>query len=163
MARLTAKIIFFLTIITVTISCIKNNDAQDMIFDFYKQYLSPSVNETEKKELIKKYCTKNMLDTLDVLYSFDEEKGLIIGIDYDPFLNAQDFFSIETLKIEKNNNNKYKISWDKTDINVTLNVIKDNNIWKIDSIDIDNLEQIKKNVNLYWKEKGKNNPKSFSK
>lgn len=163
MIKLTAKIIFFLTILTVTISCIKNNDAQDMIFDFYKQYLSSSVNETEKKELIKKYCTNTMLDTLNILYSFDEEKGLIIGIDYDPFLNAQDLFPLETLRIEKTDNNKYKISWDKTDKSVTLNVIKDNNFWKIDSVDIDNFEQIKNEVNLYWKEKGKNNPKIFDK
>ena len=163
MIKLTAKIIFLLTIITVTISCIKNNDAQDMIFDFYKQYLSSSINEPEKKELIKKYCTNNMLDMLDILYSFDEENGLIIGTDYDPFLNAQDSFPLETLRIEKKDSNKYNISWDKTDINVTLNVIKDNNIWKIDSIDIDNFEQIKNDVISYWKEKGKNNPKIFGK
>ena len=71
MIKLISKIILFFAII-ITISCVKNNGAQDMIFDFYKQYLSSSINETQRQELIKKYCTKNMLETLDVLYSFDE-------------------------------------------------------------------------------------------
>lgn len=162
MIKLISKIILFFTII-ITISCVKNNSAQDMIFDFYKQYLSSSINETQRQELIKKYCTKNMLETLDVLYSFDEEEGFIIGIDYDPFLNAQDFFSIENMKIEKTDKNKYQISWDKTDIKVILNVVKENNNWKINSFDITNWENIKKEVTDYWTSKGKENPKRFSK
>lgn len=162
MIKLISKIILFFTII-ITISCVKNNNAQDMIFDFYKQYLSPSINETQRQELIKKYCTKNMLETLDVLYSFDEEEGFIIGIDYDPFLNAQDFFPIENMKIEKTDKNKYQISWDKTDIKVILNVVKENNNWKINSFDITNWENIKKEVTDYWTSKGKENPKRFSK
>lgn len=162
MIKLISKIILFFMII-ITISCVKNNSAQDMIFDFYKQYLSSSINETQRQELIKKYCTKNMLETLDVLYSFDEEEGFIIGIDYDPFLNAQDFFSIENMKIEKTDKNKYQISWDKTDIKVILNVVKENNNWKINSFDITNWENIKKEVTDYWTSKGKENPKRFSK
>jgi len=162
MIKLISKIILFFTII-ITISCVKNNSAQDMIFDFYKQYLSSSINETQRQELIKKYCTKNMLETLDVLYSFDEEEGFIIGIDYDPFLNAQDFFPIENMKIEKTDKNKYQISWDKTDIKVILNVVKENNNWKINSFDITNWENIKKEVTDYWTSKGKENPKRFSK
>lgn len=162
MIKLIPKIILFFTII-ITISCVKNNSAQDMIFDFYKQYLSSSINETQRQELIKKYCTKNMLETLDVLYSFDEEEGFIIGIDYDPFLNAQDFFPIENMKIEKTDKNKYQISWDKTDIKVILNVVKENNNWKINSFDIINWENIKKEVTDYWTSKGKENPKRFSK
>ena len=162
MIKLISKIILFFTII-ITISCVKNNSAQDMIFDFYKQYLSSSINETQRQELIKKYCTKNMLETLDVLYSFDEEEGFIIGIDYDPFLNAQDFFPIENIKIEKTDKNKYQISWDKTDIKVILNVVKENNNWKINSFDITNWENIKKEVTDYWISKGKENPKRFSK
>ncbi len=162
MIKLISKIILFFTII-ITISCVKNNSAQDMIFDFYKQYLSSSINETQRQELIKKYCTKNMLEMLDVLYSFDEEEGFIIGIDYDPFLNAQDFFPIENMKIEKTDKNKYQISWDKTDIKVILNVVKENNNWKINSFDIINWENIKKEVTDYWTSKGKENPKRFSK
>ena len=162
MIKLISKIILFFTII-ITISCVKNNSAQDKIFDFYKQYLSSSINETKRQELIKKYCTKNMLETLDVLYSFDEEEGFIIGIDYDPFLNAQDFFPIENIKIEKTDKNKYQISWDKTDIKVILNVVKENNNWKINSFDITNWENIKKEVTDYWISKGKENPKRFSK
>ena len=162
MIKLISKIILFFTII-ITISCVKNNSAQDMIFDFYKQYLSSAINETQRQELIKKYCTKNMLETLDVLYSFDEEEGFIIGIDYDPFLNAQDFFPIENMKIEKTDKNKYQISWDKTDIKVILNVVKENNNWKINSFDIINWENIKKEVTDYWTSKGKENPKRFSK
>lgn len=162
MIKLISNIILFFTII-ITISCVKNNGAQDMIFDFYKQYLSSSTNEVQRQELIKKYCTENMLETLDILYSFDEEEGFIIGIDYDPFLNAQDFFPIEDIKIEKINKNKYKVLWHATGTGVILNVIKDNNNWKIDSIDINNLEQIKKDVTDYWISKNKSNPKRFSK
>ena len=157
------NIFLFFTII-IMFSCAKDNDAQNMLFDFYNQYLSPSINETQRQELIKKYCTQNMLETLDILYSFDEEEGFIIGIDYDPFLNAQDIFPIEDIKIEKLQGNKYKILWNNKDnIIVTLNVVKDNNDWKIDSIDITDLEQIKKEVTEYWKSKGKENPKRFSK
>ena len=146
------------------LSCAKNNDAQNMIFNFYNQYLSYSINETQRQELIKKYCTQNMLELLDLLYSFDEEEGLIIGIDYDPFLNAQDFFPIEDIKIENLKGNKYQISWNKSDnVIVVLDVIKDKNNWKIDSIDIKNLEQIKKEVSDYWNSKSKENPKRFSK
>lgn len=149
--------------IIITISCVKSNSAQDMLFDFYKQYLSSSVNETERQELIKKYCTENMLETLDILYSFDEEEGFIIGIDYNPFLNAQDIFPIEDIKIEQINKNKYKISWNNKDRDVILNIIKEKDCWKIDSIDINNLENIKKEVTDYWANKGKNNPKRFGK
>ena len=157
------NLLFFLfLIIFTTISCVKNNDKQEMLFNFYNQYLSPSINETQRQELIKKYCTKNMLDTLDILYSFDEEEGLIIGIDYDPFLNAQDFFPIEDIKIENIKENKYKILWNTTNTGVILNVIKDNNNWKIDSIDIKDLERIKKEVVEYWQSKKKENPKRFS-
>lgn len=155
-------LLFFLTIVIV--SCVKNNDAQDMIFNFYNQYLSSSLTEAERHELIKNNCTPNMLKTLDILYSFDEEEGLIIGIDYDPFLNAQDFFPIEDIKIEAMGENKYGISWNNTNNTIVLlNVVKDKNNWKIDSIDIDRLEQIKKEVNDYWQTKNKTNPKTFSK
>ena len=119
-------LLFFLTI--VIISCVKNNDAQDMIFNFYNQYLSSSLTETERHELIKNNCTPNMLKTLDILYSFDEEEGLITGIDYDPFLNAQDFFPIEDIKIEAMGENKYGISWNNTNNTIVLlNVVKDKN------------------------------------
>ncbi len=138
--------------------------AEDMLFDFYNQYLSPSLNETERHELLKKHCTNNMLETLDILYSFDEDEGLIIGIDYDPFLNAQDILPIESIKIEKQEENKYKVLWNETINNiVTLNVIKDNNTWKIDSADIKDLERIKEDVIDYWNKKGKDIPKIFSK
>ena len=153
--------LFFLVIFIV--SCVQNNDAQEMLSDFYNQYLSSSLNEMQREDLIKKYCTKNMLETLDILYSFDEEEGLIIGIDYDPFLNAQDIFPIEDMKIEKMKENKYKISWNNaSNIIVVLNIIKDNNYWKINSIDIDGLEQIKKDVADYWNKKRKKFPKTFS-
>ncbi len=154
-------LLFFLTIVIV--SCVKSNDAQDIIFNFYNQYLSSSLTEAERHELIKSNCTPNILKTLDILYSFDEEEGLIIGIDYDPFLNAQDFFPIEDIKIEVMGENKYGISWNNTNNTiVVLNVVKDKNNWKIDSIDIDGFEQIKKNVVDYWNKKGKDIPKVFS-
>jgi len=157
------RIFLLLFMVTVIISCVKSNDAQDMIFNFYNQYLSPSINETERHELIKNCCTPNMLEMLDILYSFDEEEGMIIGIDFDPFLNAQDFFPIDDIKIEKSGENKYNISWNNTNNTIGINVIKDKNNWKIDSIDIDRFEQIKKDVVGYWNKKGKDIPKVFSK
>ena len=162
MLKIISKFFLFCTILIITTSCARNNDAQDMIFDFYNQYLSSSVEETDRQNLIKKYCTKNMLETLDILYSFDDEEGLIIGIDYDPFLNAQDFFPIENIKIEKLKENKYRVSWDTQNV-VILNTVQDKKDWKIDSVDIENLDQIKKDVNEYWNKKGKDTPKVFSK
>ena len=163
MLKVITKLILFSIVVTIMVSCTKSNDAQDMIFDFYNRYLSSSVDETKRQELIKQHCTKHMLETLDILYSFDEEEGFIIGIDYDPFLNAQDFFPIENMKIEKTDKNKYQISWDKTNIKVILNVVKENNSWKIDSFDIANWENIKKEVTDYWTSKGKEAPKRFGK
>ncbi len=157
------RIILLLFLVTVIISCVKNNNAQDMIFDFYNRYLSSSLTEDERYELIKSYCSQNMLESLDILYSFDEEEGLIIGIDYDPFLNAQDFFPINDIKIEKAGENKYNISRNNTNNTIVINVIKNKNNWKIDSFDIDRFEQIKKDVIDYWNKKGKDIPKMFSK
>ena len=156
-------LLFLFFSVAIIISCIKTNNAQDIIFDFYSQYLSSSLTERERHALIKSYCSQNMLESLDILYSFDEEEGLIIGIDYDPFLNAQDFFPIDDIKIEKAGENKYGISWNNTNNStVILNVIKDKNNWKIDSVDIDRFEQIKKDVTDYWNKKGKDIPKTFS-
>lgn len=138
------------------VACTKTNkiSAHDMLFDFYKQYLSNSIdNEQFKNELLQKYCTKNMLKTLDILYSFDEQEGVIVGIDYDPFINAQDIFPIESLKISKNIDNTYQISFDNTDISIKVNVVKEDSNWKIDSLDSYNLEQVKEMVNDYWKNK----------
>ncbi len=157
------KVILFCIVATIVVSC-SNNNAQDILFNFYSQYLSPSINESQREDLIKKYCTKNMLEVLDILYSFDEEEGLIIGIDYDPFLNAQDIPSREGLKIEKQNETDYKVFlWGDNNTGITIKLKKENNNWKIDSLDSYNFEQIKRDVETYWSQKGKDNPKIFSK
>ena len=164
MLKQTIKIILFFVIAIFMVSCLRNNNAQEILVEFYNKYLSPSVTETQREELIRQYCTKNMLETLDILYSFDEEEGLIIGIDYDPFLNAQDVPSMENLRIEKQNETDYKVFlWGNNDTGIRMKLKKENNNWKIDFIDINNLERIKKEVENYWNEKGKTNPKIFSK
>ena len=163
MIKFKFNLIFIFFIAVFIFSCAKQDMAQDVIFDFYNKYLSSSIKESEKKEIIKKYCTKNMLEVLDILYSFDEEEGLIVGIDYDPFVNAQEIPSIENLKIEKQNKTDYKIFlWGKNDRGVKLTLKEENNSWKIDSVYIENFEQIRNGVNDYWTKKGKNNPKFFS-
>ena len=164
MLKLKIKSILFFILAIIAVSCSKNNNAQDMLFDFYNQYLSTSITEMQREDLIKKYCTKNMLEILDILYSFDNEEGLIIGINYDPFLNAQDIPAIENLRIEKQNETNYKVFlWGDNDVGISMKLKKEKDNWKIDFIDINNLEQIKKEVENYWNEKNKNIPKIFTK
>lgn len=164
MLKLKIKLILFFILAIIAVSCSKNNNAQDMLFDFYSQYLSPSITEMQREDLIKKYCTKNMLEILDILYSFDNEESLIIGIDYDPFFNAQDMPAIENLRIEKQNETNYRVFlWGDNDMGISMKLKKEKGNWKIDFIDINNLEQIKKEVENYWNEKNKNIPKIFTK
>ena len=164
MLKQTIKLILFSIFIIIAVSCSKNDSAQNMLLDFYSQYLSSSITQMQREDLIKKYCTKDMLETLDILYSFDKEEGFIIGIDYDPFLNAQDIPSIENLRIEKQKENDYKVFlWGNNDIGISMKLKKEKGNWKIDFIDINNLEQIKKEVENYWKNKGNNIPKIFTK
>lgn len=164
MLRQIINVILFFTVLIIIVSCSENNDARGRLFDFYNKYLSPSISEIQRQDLIKKYCTRNMLETLDILYSFDEEEGLIIGIDYDPFLNAQDVPPIENLRIEKQSKTNYKVFlWGNNDVGITITLKKENNSWKIDSINSYNFERVKKEVESYWNKKGKDNPKIFSK
>ena len=160
------KILLLIIVFFNVSSCMnkENENAQEVLTEFYSQYLSHSVSEIQREKLIKQYCTKNMLEILDILYSFDKEEGLIIGIDYDPFLNAQDIPSIENVKIEKQNETDYKVFlWGNMDTFITIKLKKENNNWKIDSLDSYNFERIKKEVESYWNSKRKNNPKVFSK
>lgn len=128
--------------------------AEKMLSNFYTQYLSDTIdNEQFKQKLLQKYCTKSMLETLDILYSFDEQEGVIVGIDYDPFVNAQDVFPIETLKISKNADGTFQINFDNTDVSIKAVVVKENGNWKIDSLDTYDFEKIKKEVEQYWNSK----------
>ena len=158
--------LFIFSILFFNLSaCLKEkNNQTEFLYYFYKQYLASSNNEIETGNLIKRSCTKNMLEVLDILYSFDEEEGLIIGIDYDPFLNAQDVPSTEGLRIEKQNETDYKVFlWGNTDTGITVTLKKENNNWKIDSLNSYNFEKVKKEVENYWNSKGRSNPKNFSK
>lgn len=133
----------------------KNQNPQKMLLDFYTQYSSNSIdNEEYKNKLLEKYCSKKMLDTMKILYSFDEKEGLIIGIDYDIFLNAQDVRPIDKIKIEKYEENIYKVYWtDDKDTIIKVSVVKEDDNWKIDSLDSYDFEKIKKEVEQYWNNK----------
>ena len=117
----------------------QNNSSEkeivEMLKNFYKEYISESakmpMNEKKINSIKKKYCTSKLLQKIDLL-----------ELDYDPFVNAQDFEPtlLKTIKFNKifKSNNIYKACyvWDfnnKT-ICVKLSIKKVNNSFKIDDI-----------------------------
>lgn len=74
---------------------IKMDTTIAFINSFYKDYISVilefPVNETKKNNVIKRYCSSRLINTLDTL-----------ELDYDPFINAQDIDNKSTnIKIDK--------------------------------------------------------------
>ena len=129
-----------------TVNCIsvqsqdKTSDDEilKMLNSFYTSYITErsKMPEDEKKvELIKsKYFTANLLDKLDKLNKQ--------GLNYDPFINAQDW-DIDLLKKlmirkEIKSNNIFEVSYPdnyrKTLTKIKLIVIKQNDNYKIDDI-----------------------------
>ena len=118
----------------------KENNSSDkeiieMLKTFYTEYISESdkmpMNENKINSIKKKYCTSKLLQKINLL-----------PLDYDPFVDAQDFEPtlLKTIKFTKvsKNNNIYKACyvWDfnnKT-ICVKLSIKKINNSFKIDDI-----------------------------
>lgn len=116
---------------------IENNDSIiKNLKDFYMSYITENskdiVDKNVLKELKNKYITKNLLNKLQKL-----------ALDYDPFVNAQDYNAqwlkkIEITKSQLHKNN-YSIIIDDNGkkINVSLVIVKELNQYKID--DINNL------------------------
>lgn len=152
---ITTLLIFVLFSSVVVFAKVKKQSPQKMILDFYTQYSSTYIDDEKyRNNLLQKYCSKKMLDTMKILYSFDEKEGLIIGIDYDIFLKAQDIRPIDKIKIENYKENIYKVYWtDDKDTVIQIFVIKEDNNWKIDSLDSYDFEKTKKEVEQYWLQK----------
>lgn len=80
------------------------------------------------------YCTKSLIDSINV--EFED------GLDYDPFIDAQDADSkmLETLSISylKNSKNKYIVKFKnnflKTETKIYVKIIDENGQFKISSL-----------------------------
>jgi len=112
------------------------------ILTFYKEYINEqSINipaQNKIDSLLRKYCTSKCICKIETL-------TLSGKLDYDPFLNAQDYSkeTINTLKVSIISTNK---EWDlclveytwpsqvKKIIKVSLKVIKEKGIYKIDEV-----------------------------
>jgi hypothetical protein len=106
---------------------------------FYTEYISecdnPSTNWSQIEIIKEKYCTRSLIKKIKVL----QEDAIL---DYDPFLNAQDcdINWLKTLNITKENNDScwydvsYMDNYNSKRIIIKLNVIKDENSYKINDI-----------------------------
>jgi len=118
---------------------IQENDSLiiNTIKEFYISYiLENSKNQFNSNtiyELKHKYVSKDLLQNI----SKQMKNG---NLDWDPFVNAQDFFDgwIKTLQVKKDESvkNKYIVSYynGKENEKIYLRIIKENNQYKIDSI-----------------------------
>ena len=136
----------------------KNYDETNTIYNFYKDY-TVACNTGTTDKILKQYCSKKMLANLEVLYSFDNEDSIIVGIDYDVFFNAQDILPLENLKVLKIKNNLYSVAWDGIAKQIKIKLVKEDGQFKIDELDSYNFEQVKKDVDDYWTNKKLNSQK----
>ena len=130
----------------------EKQDGGNTIYNFYKEY-TVACNDGTPDDILKQYCSKKRLADLDILYSFDSEDSVIVGIDYDIFFNAQDILPLENLKVLKIENNLYSAVWDGIAKPIKIKLVKENGKFKIDELDSYNFEQVKKDVEDYWKSK----------
>jgi hypothetical protein len=123
--------------------------------EFYTEYISElgkrESDYAKVLEISQKHCTKRLCDELG---KYSE----IMVIDYDPFLNAQDFTDnfLKTLEIKKDSirNDIYHISYFWNGYNegyryIELYIVKEGNSYKIDNVGsiiplIENYEKEKK-------------------
>nr|WP_315174473.1 DUF3828 domain-containing protein [uncultured Flavobacterium sp.] len=137
-----AIIIFVMTFFNMgnaqTILAEKNSyDKQivEMLKKFYNEYLieveKMPLNQRKVNLIKQKFCTSKLLSKIDLL-----------ELDYDPFVNAQDFDSevLKTIKFTKDSKNLnvykacYVYSFNKKNICIKLQIIKVNGNFKIDDI-----------------------------
>jgi len=138
------KIFFIFSLGILFTSCKKedeNPEAKVMLSKFYKSYISEIASSRDLKlmeirldSLKKIYCTKSLIDSVNV--EFED------GLDYDPFINAQDADPkmLETLSVSyiKNSKNKYVVKYkndfSKTETKIYVKVIDNNGQFKISSL-----------------------------
>ena len=111
-----------------------------MLTEFYAEYIAAYEEQwplelDDVNRVMKKYCTESFIKNLDCLS--DPENCL--WIDWDPFLDAQDFdwAVLQTLKIEEDGRtNIYKASYwrDNCCYIIRLLVVKTEGGYKIDAI-----------------------------
>jgi len=148
---------FFFILLFFVCGCGKY-DETNTIYNFYKEY-TVACNTGTTDNILKKYCSKKMLADLDILYSFDTEDSIVVGIDYDIFFNAQDILPLENFKVVKIENNLYSVVWDGIAKPIKIKLVKEDGTFKIDELDSYNLEQVKKDVDDYWINKKLNSKK----
>ena len=107
----------------------------EMLKKFYNEYLIEiermPLNQRKMNLIKQKFCTSKLLKKIDLL-----------ELDYDPFVNAQDFDSevLKTIKFTKDSKNLniykacYVYSFNKKNICIKLRIIKVNGNFKIDDI-----------------------------
>lgn len=139
------KTIFFIFCLSMFFTNCKkvdeNKEAEVMLAKFYKSYIGEVASYRDFKQMNRKldslkkiYCTKSLIDSINVEYED--------GLDYDPFINAQDADStmIETLSVSylKNSKNKYVIrfnnNFSKPKKEIFAKVINENGQLKISSL-----------------------------
>jgi hypothetical protein len=137
-----------LTLIAILIfisACNVNNSANEetkFIEGFYKSYITELSKEDTKSSredtVLNKYCTTRLITFLEKQYEEGE-------LDWNPFLNAQDFDlgTINTIKInkEKSKYNLYSVSYvwpgtGETVDKIKLILVSEGNSYKIDYVDV---------------------------
>lgn len=129
-------------LVTKDLSITKKNQQKDSLIvntikEFYISYISEKskneLNQNSINEIKQKYVTNKLLLNI--------EKRMEDGsLDWDPFVNAQDFYDgwIKTLKItsDESKKNQYVVSYfdGNKDVKIYLGIIKVNNQYKIDFI-----------------------------
>ncbi len=109
------------------------------IKEFYVAYTTNilhSKSTTSNSLLMKKYLTKSLIAKV---------KKMIVAIDADPIIRAQDFTeeAIKTLRVKHLSKNWYMVSYTfaafngTTETNISLRVIKTNNRYMIDDITLE--------------------------
>lgn len=138
--RIQALIYLILCIICSCVQAQNTYSRQDelaMVKDFYVGYITefskrPTLeNRKNVSEIKVKYCTKKLLHNIENM-----------KLDYDPFLKAQDsnVECLKTLTVKKDLNklNLFTVSYiddySKEKITINLSVIKQKDIYKIDSV-----------------------------
>ena len=139
------RVIFLIFSLSILFTSCKKEDedpeAKAVLSKFYKSYISEVSNSRDLKRmevrldsLKKMYCTKSLIDSVNT--EFED------GLDYDPFINAQDADSkmLETLSVSyiKNSKNKYlvkyKNSFSNSETKIYVKIVDENGKFKISSL-----------------------------
>jgi hypothetical protein len=135
--KIQTMLLAFLLIMTGSNSYCQSTYSDDEILKtlhkFYSAYITATCSSTPDQKKVKsiynKYCTQKLLKDIQ-------------GLDYDPFINAQDCAMnlLKNLKIYKAKNTSdlfivtYPDDYDKSNVIIKLKVIKQEGVYKINEI-----------------------------